>query len=678
MISVDFRLLHQQANKIIFCLLGLLLTLNSQAQDDDEVMQYIETYKKLAIDEQVRTGVPAAITLAQGIHESAVGKSELATRGNNHFGIKCKTTWTGETILHDDDAKQECFRKYSSAEQSYLDHSNFLRAGSRYAFLFDLDVTDYKGWASGLKRAGYATNPLYVKRLTDLVEKYNLQQYTYEAQSNVFATVGERVPEGDATTMVRRDDPALNTYKGLKGFWAKRGDMLLDRAMEWNIRYPRLLVLNELNDAPLEYDMFVFTEKKRKTGTEEFHIVKAGETMHMIAQKEAMLLENLYLFNNLVEGQEPETGEKLSLQYRAYDTPKLKPKFLNTLAENRPVKPAVQTIENKATEMPVRIEPKVDETMKEVEKPVVVAVEKSNNETPVAEVQTAPTPAVEVVTPMPEKVKTEEPPIQVNKTETPPAVIPVKESIVIDTPKTAEPVAIVPSTAENPDIIDPEKARKVELLLEGRSSIPEPVKTQEKQVNISYGQTPAVVPAEKPAPEPVKPIEPEIPKRTYNEAGVSDSVKALKQKFDPVVYKPLPPRQAKKVVTAPVNTPTVGVKPPAQETKTQQKSTPAAETKEGKNAQVKVTKTGIERQPKKVEAAKVKTSAAKTTSKKATEKPGTKKETSSKGNTKKDKTSSAKNAGKESKGKATSKDATKAKGKADSKDAKSKSSVKKK
>lgn len=674
MISVDFRLFHLQATKMFFCLSCLFLSLNSQAQDDDEVMQYIETFKKLAIDEQVRTGVPAAITLAQGIHESAVGKSELATKGNNHFGIKCKTTWTGETILHDDDAKQECFRKYSSAEQSYLDHSNFLRAGSRYAFLFDLDVTDYKGWASGLKRAGYATNPLYVKRLTDLVEKYNLQQFTYEAQTKVFATVGERVPDGDATTMARRDDPAINNYKGLKGFWAKRGDMLLDRAMEWNIRYPRLLVLNELNDAPLEYDMFVFTEKKRKTGTEEFHIVKAGETMHMIAQKEAMLLENLYLFNNLTEGQEPETGEKLALQYKAYDTPKLKPKFLNSLAENRPVKPAVQTIESKASEAPVRIEPKAEEVIKEVETPVAVSYVKTIDEPPVAEKVSSPEP--ERITPTPEKVKEEEPQIQVSKTETAPAVIPVKETIVIDTPKPAEPAAVVPSVPENPDIIDPEKARKVELLLEGRSSIPEPVKTQEKQVSISYGQAPAVVPAEKPIPEPVKPKEPEMPKRTYNEAGVSDSVKALKQKFDPVVYKPLPPRQAKKVIAAPVNTPTVGVKPPAQETKTQQKSTPAAETKEGKNAQVKVTKTGIERQPKKAEASKEKTTSAKNTSKKAIEKPAAKKESASKGNAKKDKTSSSKNAGKESKGKPTSKDASKAKG--NPKDAKSKSSVKKK
>ena len=674
MISVDFRLFHLQATKIFFCLSCLFLSLNSQAQDDDEVIQYIETFKKLAIDEQVRTGVPAAITLAQGIHESAVGKSELAKKGNNHFGIKCKTTWTGETILHDDDVKQECFRKYSSAEQSYLDHSNFLRASSRYTFLFDLDVTDYKGWASGLKRAGYATNPLYVKRLTDLVEKYNLQQYTYESQMKVFAKAGELVPDGDATTMVRRDDPALNNYKGLKGFWAKRGDMLLDRAMEWNIRYPRLLVLNELNDAPLEYDMFVFTEKKRKTGTEEFHIVKAGESMHMIAQKEAMLLENLYLFNNLNEGQEPEPGEKLALQYKSYDTPKLKPKFLNTLVENRPVKPAVQTIESKATEAPERMEPKVEEVIKEAETSAAVSNVKPIDEAPVEEKVLSPEP--ERLIPIPQKVKEEEPQIQVSKTENAPVVIPVKETILIDTPRPAEPVAVVPSLPENPDIIDPEKARRVELLLEGRSNIPEPVKTQEKQVSISYGQATAVMPADKPIPEIIKPKEPEIPKRTYNEAGVSDSVKALKQKFDPVVYKPLPPRQAIKVIVAPVNTPTVGVKPSIQETRIQQKSTTAAETKEGKNAQVKVTKTSIEHQPKKAEAGKERTTTAKNTRKKPIEKPGAKKESASKGNAKKDKTSSTKNAGKELKGKRTSKDASKAKG--NPKDGKSKSSVKKK
>jgi hypothetical protein len=149
----------------------------SNYEQESQVLQLtgIEKYKKLAIDEQIRSGVPAAITLAQGIHEAAAGTSELAIEANNHFGIKCKSTWTGMTYLHDDDAKQECFRKYSSAEQSYTDHSDFLRKNNRYSALFELEMTDYIGWATELKRAGYATNPAYVKRLTDIIEKYNLQ-----------------------------------------------------------------------------------------------------------------------------------------------------------------------------------------------------------------------------------------------------------------------------------------------------------------------------------------------------------------------------------------------------------------------------------------------------------------------------------------------------------------------
>ena len=193
----------------------LLLSVALFAQDENDIRNYIDNYKTLAIAEQIRSGVPAAITLAQGIHESSAGNSELATKGNNHFGIKCKSTWMGETMLHDDDKKQECFRKYVSAEQSYIDHSDFLKQSNRYHFLFDLDRTDYVGWASGLKRAGYATNPLYVKKLTDLVEKFNLQQYTYEAISTSSKVVGEVIPsinkpsEDKPINLTHIDDPSI-------------------------------------------------------------------------------------------------------------------------------------------------------------------------------------------------------------------------------------------------------------------------------------------------------------------------------------------------------------------------------------------------------------------------------------------------------------------------------------
>ena len=129
----------------------------------------------------VSIGVPASITLAQGIHETEAGTSDLVRKSNNHFGIKCKATWTGGKVFHDDDAMGECFRSYRRPEDSYMDHSDFLKNRPYYAALFKLDPTDYKGWANGLKKAGYATNPKYPQMLIKLIEEYDLQEYTYEA-----------------------------------------------------------------------------------------------------------------------------------------------------------------------------------------------------------------------------------------------------------------------------------------------------------------------------------------------------------------------------------------------------------------------------------------------------------------------------------------------------------------
>ena len=169
--------------KLIFILLGLILSITSTAQYDSSVYNYIYTYKDIAIVEMIRTGVPAAITIAQGILEAKAGKSELVLKSNNHFGIKCKITWTGERVYYNDDAQGECFRKYASATESFKDHSNFLKVNSRYAFLFTLDPTDYSAWAYGLKQAGYATDPRYAPLLIQCIEKYRLQDYTLLALS---------------------------------------------------------------------------------------------------------------------------------------------------------------------------------------------------------------------------------------------------------------------------------------------------------------------------------------------------------------------------------------------------------------------------------------------------------------------------------------------------------------
>ncbi|WP_197428908.1 glycoside hydrolase family 73 protein [Phnomibacter ginsenosidimutans] len=169
--------------KGITTVLFMLLMLAGKAQDS-AYQQYIATYAPLAIAEQQRTGVPASIKLAQGLLESGAGKGDLVNRSNNHFGIKCKATWTGDKVYHDDDARGECFRAYASAEESYRDHSNFLKANGRYAALFTLDVNDYKGWAEGLKKAGYATNPRYVAQLIKVIEENNLQSITAMALQN--------------------------------------------------------------------------------------------------------------------------------------------------------------------------------------------------------------------------------------------------------------------------------------------------------------------------------------------------------------------------------------------------------------------------------------------------------------------------------------------------------------
>jgi hypothetical protein len=174
-----------QKRKILFLFCASFILHNlfaqlteSRGQKDPVVIDYINKYKELAIEEMQRTGIPASIKLAQGIHETAAGTSDLVQRSNNHFGLKCKSEWKGMSVKHTDDAPNECFRKYEEAKDSYKDQSDYLKKTPRYASLFALDPTDYKGWAYGLKKAGYATNPKYSQVLIKLIEEYDLQDYT--------------------------------------------------------------------------------------------------------------------------------------------------------------------------------------------------------------------------------------------------------------------------------------------------------------------------------------------------------------------------------------------------------------------------------------------------------------------------------------------------------------------
>jgi LysM repeat protein len=302
----------------IFFLLAGLQAMAQQISPEE----YINTYKDIAIREMKRMGVPAAITLAQGILETESGNSVLVKKSNNHFGIKCKSSWTGGGVSHDDDAQGECFRQYASAEDSYRDHSNFLRGNSRYGFLFKLDVRDYRGWAHGLKKAGYATNPAYPQILIKNIEKYNLHQYTLAAADEVpkfnseqyeddkevptetQATIGTVVNETNLT--VSTDDGFSQPYKkdGKKVVDARKGTSLLKIAEANNIRLVKLLEYNDLQDGLLQQDQLIYLEPKPKTvGVAEkkplTHTVQAKEGLYGIAKKYGVTVQAIKDWNQL-------------------------------------------------------------------------------------------------------------------------------------------------------------------------------------------------------------------------------------------------------------------------------------------------------------------------------------------------------------------------------------------
>jgi len=329
----------------------LLASLWVHGQNQD-VINYINTWKDLAIKEMQRTGVPASITLAQGIHESMAGKSPLAQKSNNHFGIKCKSNWKGEKVYHDDDKRGECFRSYPSAEQSYIDHSDFLRNSSRYAFLFQLPPTDYKEWAHGLKKAGYATNVHYAQLLIKLIEDYNLNQYTLIAlgqlkpeeeilagntkQEVQFVVATEPVAQPVEDVDESHKYPAgAFTINNTKVIYAKAGTSLLMLANQYNLPLGRLLDFNDLKQEDvLIHGQLIFLQRKRKTGATAHHTVLPGETLYSIAQQEGIRLESLLSLNHLKENQQPAAGEKLYLQATAPARPRLVSESQADLAVN--------------------------------------------------------------------------------------------------------------------------------------------------------------------------------------------------------------------------------------------------------------------------------------------------------------------------------------------------------
>ncbi|MBP5504968.1 MAG: glucosaminidase domain-containing protein [Bacteroidales bacterium] len=316
---------------------ALLLMPALALQGDDMREKYIRQWRDVAMEQMAASGVPASITLAQGCLESANGTSRLAVEANNHFGIKCRN-WSGPVVHHDDDIKNDCFRRYESAEQSFSDHSDFLRYNDRYSFLFDLEPGDYRGWARGLKKAGYATDPSYAEKLIKIIEDYKLYQYDLAGDSDSDEK-GELVaepalpPSPSTLERPREVERPLNFRPNSLGkvyidykFYEKHGVLYIiatgtetyaSLAREFNLFKRELLRYNEeKKDHTIPAGTVVYLEPKRTQSSKDLakHVVEEGETMKSMSQRFAVKMKYLYKYNNMRSGREPEPGTIINLR----------------------------------------------------------------------------------------------------------------------------------------------------------------------------------------------------------------------------------------------------------------------------------------------------------------------------------------------------------------------------
>ena len=291
--------------KFLCFIIGVLGAFTATAQSAYHI--YIEAYAPLAVEQMRIYKIPASITLAQGLLESGAGKSKLAVHANNHFGIKKGSSWTGPTVRHNDDLPNEQFRKYKSVRESYEDHSKFLRMGKRYAFLFNLKPDDYKGWAHGLKKAGYATNPQYAHALIQIIERYQLYRY----DSDKWNLKGKGSVESACYTV----------YKCNKRYYiiAQAGDTYESLAKTFGVNKRKLRKYNEVGKSqqPKEGSI-VYLQKKQKKAHKSYkgymHVVQNGESLHSISQMYGMRIQTLYELNELSEDYRVQVGARLRIR----------------------------------------------------------------------------------------------------------------------------------------------------------------------------------------------------------------------------------------------------------------------------------------------------------------------------------------------------------------------------
>lgn len=312
---------HYSMKQGLIILFIVVFGLTARAQMSRE--QYIQRYQLLAIEEMGRSGIPASIKMAQAVLESGNGNSELSRKSNNHFGIKCKSTWRGARVYYDDDEKGECFRKYSSVEASYIDHSNFLMGNPRYAFLFTLSPENYKGWAKGLKEAGYATARHYDNSLIKIIEDNQL--YLLD-QKQTFRPLPAN-SKGPTLNQGISDHTIINPFNSRKTVKINNLEAVVARENDSYEILAQILgveawELYKFNDQPAGYrphpNEVVYVEQKHRRApkNQEFHTTAAGETMHFISQMYGLKLNPLYRRNRMKPGEQPQTGEVIYLRNR--------------------------------------------------------------------------------------------------------------------------------------------------------------------------------------------------------------------------------------------------------------------------------------------------------------------------------------------------------------------------
>ena len=320
--------------RILSIFLALAVCFAAQAQRQGQAQQtYIETYSGIAVQEMMRTGVPASITLAQGILESGSGLSSLAVNGKNHFGIKCHKGWTGQTMYMDDDRRGECFRVYDSVEESFRDHSDFLRYRDRYKFLFELDRTDYKGWATGLKKAGYATDPKYATKLIKYIEDYNLARFDILTTQEE-AVVPEpplQIEQPVAAPAVRNGvtvpaseefhfqlSRVLYSLNDVPFVYSMEGETYGSIAKQYHLFKWEILKYNDLKkDEPLLPGSPVYLQAKKKKapkGLDMYIVSEDGEDFHAICQRFAVKEKAILKINGWIPPVELLEGDEIKLR----------------------------------------------------------------------------------------------------------------------------------------------------------------------------------------------------------------------------------------------------------------------------------------------------------------------------------------------------------------------------